>query len=373
MAKKEVQEEAHLAFHLKYRPKTLDKVIGHDTAVKRLKYMAETKKLPNALLFVGPSSVGKTTLATAFTASLFGVKSVENHPDFKDMNAAGDTRGIEDVKDMLRLSKMQPRTAPRRVILLDEAHGFTGPSAEALLKPLEKPSPKTLFILGTMEPEKLKQAFKNRCSLFVLNPPTEEDLTKYVKRIIKGEEMSYMNDELIKTVVQNSNGEMRSAANIMEAIVQVSNGKKIKKEEVLEALESVETSDDALLVNIIDAVYGRDLVAINRNIIDISGGFQFINKLMYVNRFIISNTVLNGEKHKSVWWSKINMEANKAVKARLKDLNKAKMLAVLSLVQQQLIRLKRESMSFGAPEVEMIGSTLTEAVRVITPMLKDSK
>jgi DNA polymerase III gamma/tau subunit len=174
----------------KYRPKTLDKIIGHEQPVTRLKGIIKSKKYPPAILFAGPSSAGKTTLARAFASDLFGVP-ITGHSDYHESNAS-EARGIDDVRQMINVSRLKPRTAPRRVFMVDEAQGFTGPAAGSLLKPLENPPPFTMWILGSMEPEKLSQAMKNRCSQFVLRAPEKEHLVKYVKRIVKGEEMSYM-------------------------------------------------------------------------------------------------------------------------------------------------------------------------------------
>lgn len=227
-------------FDEKYRPKNLDKVIGHDKIVTRLKGIITSKAYPGALLFVGPSSAGKTTLARAFVASMFGVDSLEGNAvhDFHELNAA-DARGIDDVRELLKVASLKPRVAPKRVFLIDEAQQLTGPSAQLLLKPLENPPPNTMFIIGSMEPEKLPQAMKNRCSQFVLEAPDKESISKYVKRIAKGEGMDYMSSDLLSLVAENSNREMRSAAHIMEAVSQYVAGlgtKKVKPEDVQTAL-----------------------------------------------------------------------------------------------------------------------------------------
>jgi len=357
---------------LKYRPRNLDKVIGHTTHVERLQGIIASKKYPSTILFVGPSSAGKTTLARAFTASLFGVKQITGHPDYKELNSS-DSRGIDDVRDILRVAKLRPRTAPKRVILLDEAQGFTGPSADLLLKPLEEPPAGTLFILGSMEPEKLKQAMKNRASQFVLGAPTREDLTKYVKRIIKGEEMKYMTDELIARVVENSNGEMRSAANILESVQQMAGtGKKVKADAIEKALASHEDSDDDLAVELLVAIYKRKIGVIYKTLLNVQNGFMFINKLLTMNRFLINNTVLKGEKHKAVWWSKANMEVNKLVKETFREaeIDGEKMLAVMTLVHHELIDLKREAGAFMVQETDAVAYRVTKAMRIITPMFK---
>lgn len=125
-------------FHEKYRPKVLSKVIGHQNVVTRLQGIIKSKKIPNAMLFVGPSSAGKTTLGRAFTADLFGVESLQGQHDYEELNAA-DSRGIDDVRGLLQRAKLRPRIAPKRVIFIDEVQQLTGPAAQVLLKPLENP------------------------------------------------------------------------------------------------------------------------------------------------------------------------------------------------------------------------------------------
>lgn len=364
-----------LQFDEKYRPRTLDKIIGHEVQVQRLRGIIASGKYPHAMLFVGPTSAGKTTIARAFAADMFGVKVLKGDPDFHELNSA-DSRGIDDMRKMLQIARLQPRKAPRRVFLFDEAQGFTGDSSRLLLKPLEEPPKKTLFMLGSMEPEKLDRAMKNRCQQFILNAPSQADMTKFVKRIVKGEDMKYMTDDLVKVVVDNSNGEMRAAALIMEAITQTMHGqKKIKAEDILKVLDSVESSDDALAVEVLASVYKLKLGSVYRHLLDMQAGFAFINKLMNLNRFLISNFVLKGAKHKAVWWSKANQDMHKIVKEVFSStgLDESKSLSVMTLVQMELVDLKREAGAFQVNESDAIAYRLARSIREIKPFFKKSK
>jgi replication factor C small subunit len=108
---KEKSEEAvvdNRDFDIKYRPATLDEVIGNDKVVTRLKGIIKSKKWPKTMLFVGPSSAGKTTLARAFVADMMGVPSVPSSTvsDYHESNAANQ-RKIDDIRDLLKV--VQPR------------------------------------------------------------------------------------------------------------------------------------------------------------------------------------------------------------------------------------------------------------------------
>lgn len=356
----------------KYRPKSLDRIIGHEAVVTRLKGIITSQKYPNSMLFTGPSSCGKTTLARAFVADLFGIQGTpKGHPDFAELNSA-DSRGIDDMRKMLSVARLRPRSAPRRVFLFDEAQGFTGDAARLLLKPLEEPPPGTLFILGSMEPEKLDRAMKNRTSQFALKAPGPAELTKYVKRIVKGEKITYLNEEVITQVVQNSNGEMRTAAHLLQGLEQMAAGRgkaaTISKEDVLQALESLETKDDALAVEVLASVYKKQMTSVYRRLLDVEQGFTFINKLLGLNRFLINNTVLKGERHRAVWWSENNKLIHTTAKATVPE-NKA--LSCFTAVHSALINLKRESMTFTVNEIDLIGHHLALAVRELSRLTKE--
>src|SRR3981189_753835 len=98
------QDEDGRSFHVRYRPPTLEKIIGHETAVTRLRGMLE--RPPAAILITGPTAAGKTTLARAFAAEING-RPTSQQQDYKEINAAS-TRGIDDMRELEKLSKFRP-------------------------------------------------------------------------------------------------------------------------------------------------------------------------------------------------------------------------------------------------------------------------
>ncbi len=360
-----------LPFHLKYRPTNLDTLIGHEKIVTRLKGVIASKRIPNAILLTGPSSAGKTTIARAFVASLFGLDTIGGgHRDFHEFNAA-DTRGIDDIRDLLRVSKQMPSSAPKRVILIDEAQQITGPAGQALLKPLENPPPSTLFILGTMEPEKMLTATKNRCSVFNLEPQDETGLTKYIKRIVKRENLSYVDEAIVKRVVENSNGEFRTAASTLEALDQYAKGsgkKSFSKEDVDAALETVDSNDEELAVRVMACMYAENFTKAHRAVIDVSEPFKFINTLIRLNTFLLNTEVLKGDTHKSIWFSKQNNDMKASV---LKVIKRQNILA-FGVVQQEFLDMKLKSLSFALPEHALISSTIFSVINCLKT-IKENK
>lgn len=353
-------------FHEKYRPKTLDRIIGQEKAVTRLQGILKTGKFPNAMLFVGPSSAGKTTLARAFVADLFGVKTLDGHPDYHESNAS-EERGIDDIRALLRVAKLRPRLAKKRVFMIDEAQGLTGAAADTLLKPLERPPEHTLFILGSMEPEKLKQAFKNRCSQFVLEQQSKANVTKYIKRIAKAEEMPYVEGKVLDRLAENSNGEMRTAAHLVESLQQYVSGKgskKVTEEDVNEALSSMESVDDQLAVRILVAVYALKFKVVQKTLLDVQDGFRMINTLLRLNSFLLNQEVLGGEKHRAVWWSQQHIDLKNGVKEHSK-LDDKQRLNAYAKVQQYFVNLRHMSGAFMVPETALISDACFQAIQAL--------
>jgi replication factor C small subunit len=113
----------------KYRPKTLDEVIGQEQIVRRLKSYVKSGNLPH-LLFSGPPGVGKTACAVALAREMFGDTWQNN---FIELNAS-DERGIDVVRTNI---KNFARTAPLgearfKIIFLDEADALTSDAQSAL-------------------------------------------------------------------------------------------------------------------------------------------------------------------------------------------------------------------------------------------------
>jgi DNA polymerase III gamma/tau subunit len=354
-------------FHNKHRPKTLDRVIGQEAAVKRLKGIIESGRIPSTMLFTGPPSAGKTTLARAFSADLLGVKNLKHHPDWHELNGAADGN-IDNVRNVMRMARLRPRQGKRRIIMIDECHGLSGASLEAVLKPLEEPSPLTLFILGTSEPEKLKSSLKTRGSPFALKPYSREEITKYAKRIVKAEGMDYMSDELIATAVENANGELRTLCQILEAVVQgAGNSKKVSKEDILQSLSTIETDDAKVAMNILYETYSGNLEGIYRHLLDTTDGYRMVTLLIGFNTFLINATVLKGEKHRSVWWNKNNKDMWEAVK----EMNVG--LRQMAEVQRHLLSALARRGTFMVPEQQILGDELTQAVMLLKTAKKAEK
>lgn len=369
------------AFHTKYRPGTLEDLIGHKSAVTRLQGIIKSGKVPSAMLFFGPSSVGKTTLARAFAVALNGKLG----PDYVEMNAA-DQRGIDDVRELIRVSKMRPMGGKKRIFVIDEFQGLLSnqAAAQAFLKPLEEPSKDTIWILCSMDPAKFStgtgRAIANRCTQFALEQHTADDLLEQAKRIVKGESMKYMlaksEDKkekyaILQEIVENCNGEMRTLANLMQSAQQYYEGlddkpKRLKKSDITSVLRSGQSSDDELAVKYVAGIFTRQFKQCHLACLDATDGFGFTRKCLQISRFYLSFEALEGKRHSKVWWN----NSNKQFLDILKKAGAKPTLGQIAAVNTAMVEVMAQAGTFATEASDLLSAN---AFRLITGVMKPAK
>jgi replication factor C small subunit len=196
----------------KYRPKTLDEVIGQEAIVKVLKKFVETKELPN-MLFAGPPGVGKTTTAIALAHELYKDDVKGN---FLELNAS-DERGIDVVRGKIKdfARSLSLSNVPFKIIFLDEADALTPDAQHALRRTMEKYSSITRFILSCNYSSKIIEPLQSRVSVFRFSPLTKQDVITLIKRVEQAEGLS-IDEDVYDLIYYLSEGDMRRVLNIMQ-------------------------------------------------------------------------------------------------------------------------------------------------------------
>lgn len=231
-------------FATKYRPTSLNQLIGQDTTVAIMRSTLAQKDLGPVTLLCGPRSAGKTTIARLMglyancvnldpttgepcgtcpscRQMLRAIHGEGEHPDFLEKNAASD-RGI----DMIRALETIARYAPRynwRFILLDEVHALTSQAFQAGLKLFEEPPGKTRFIFCTTEPEQLPPTIMSRCTVFNLEAIPALAVAKLLHRVAKQEGQTIPKEALL-SIAEATHGHPREALKILQQTIAAGNG-----------------------------------------------------------------------------------------------------------------------------------------------------
>lgn len=189
-----------MSLYLTYRPNTFKDIRGNKNIVDALGTMIKTpEKMPRVFMFHGESGCGKTTFGRALANEL-GIKGL----DYREINSSDD-RGIEAMRDIIHKSQFPAMESPYRMLLLDEAHNLPKLSQDSILKLLED-TPKHLFIvLCTTEPQKLGKAVHTRCQVFQVEPLSELEMKKLLKKIVLDEKMELPAD-LYDSIISTNEG-----------------------------------------------------------------------------------------------------------------------------------------------------------------------
>ncbi|HBK34282.1 TPA: hypothetical protein DEP34_02490 [Candidatus Uhrbacteria bacterium] len=178
---------------------TFDRIIGHKRACEVLRRMKENDRLSHAFLFVGPDHVGKTTIARTLLSSFFekGTGTHGTHPDMIEIVREQDVKtgkyktviSVEQIRDLREQLSMTALCGGWKTILIEEAHLLHAGAANALLKTLEEPSGKTLFILCASTIASVPATIASRCQILRFHSvPKEEIIAALRKRGLDLEE-----------------------------------------------------------------------------------------------------------------------------------------------------------------------------------------
>ena len=225
-----------MSLYLKYRPKTLEEIVGNAEVISALEGMLDTLVTsPHSFLLHGPTGCGKTTIGRIIATRLKCVGS-----DFREIDSA-DFRGIDTVREIRKQSQFKSLEGPCRVWLVDECHKMTNDAQNALLKILEDTPPHVYFILCTTDPHKLLKTIQGRCSQFTVKPLNERQMFKLLRSIVKAEGQD-IPKVIYEQITQDSFGHPRNALQILDQVLRVDPEQRlaVAKRSAEEQSESIE-------------------------------------------------------------------------------------------------------------------------------------
>ena len=223
-----------MGWYQKHRPQKFSEIKGQDQAVKVLLEKVRGKCLPHALLFVGPSGVGKTTLGRILKGKLEC-----DDVDYFEVNAA-EARGIDDIRSIKNRMQLAPFGAGKcRIWHIDEAARLTPDAQSCLLKILEDTPSHVYFILCTTDPQKLLKTIRTRCMEVALGDVPAADLLTLVA-VVAGKEGHVFAPDLCERIAEVAEGSARKALVLAEQVAGLPEGER------LEAVQKADTKKAAI-------------------------------------------------------------------------------------------------------------------------------
>lgn len=229
--------------HIKYRPQTLEDVIGQDAVVTNLARLFEADRVPKTLLFTGPSGTGKTTLAR-IVASMLGASIIE-------VDAARYS-GIDSIRNLIDGSQYAALgTSPKKMYIVDEAHAISRQAWQTLLLTTEEPHQHLYWAFCTTEPDKIPNTIRTRSHAYDLKPVKWDLLSEYLE-FVRTEEKLKVAKEFVDLAARKANGSVRQALVFLSLLDGITD-----KAEALRLVEDAEAMEEGPIVLARMIVSGR--------------------------------------------------------------------------------------------------------------------
>ena len=225
---------AYEPLHHKYRPQTFGQLVGQEAIATTLSNALRQQRIAPAYLLCGPRGTGKTSSARILAKSLNCIAQNAPSPepcgtcevcraiadgsalDFIEIDAASNT-GVDNIRELIERAQFAPVQCRYKVYVIDECHMLSTAAFNALLKTLEEPPERVVFVLATTDPQRVLPTIISRCQRFDYRRIPLEPMIDHLQKIAE-EEAIAIAPEALRLVAQISQGGLRDAQSLLDQL-----------------------------------------------------------------------------------------------------------------------------------------------------------
>ena len=263
----------YIPLHHKYRPQTFAQLVGQEVIRTTLSQGVRLGRIAPAYLFTGPRGTGKTSSARILAKALNCQSTHQPTPepcgscalcrsiaqgnalDIIEIDAASHT-GVDNVREMIEKAQFAPVQARYKVFIIDECHMLSGAAFNALLKTLEEPPERVVFVLATTDPQRVPATIISRCQRFDFRRIPQADIEAHLRRIADQEGIA-ITPAALTLVAQLAQGGLRDAESLLDQLSLLP--PPIEPEQVWQLAGRVPERD---LWDLVQGIYNEPLVTV---------------------------------------------------------------------------------------------------------------